>query len=86
MTAAQEKNERKQANKMLQLLPLYAEGLQLDAMNAVLEEHGFKTLEPAIYCGRDGQSHEQVGDRTWVTFAWHKMENSGQFELVAYLS
>jgi hypothetical protein len=85
MTAAQESKERKQANKLLQLLPIYSEGLQLEAMNAVLEEHGFKTLEPAIYCGRDGSAHEQVGQRTWLTFTWHKMEST-RYELVAYLS
>jgi hypothetical protein len=84
-TASQEAKERKAANKMLQALPLYAEGLQLDAMNAVLEEHGFNTLEPAIYCGREGQHHEQVGAHTWLTFTWYKME-SGRYELVAYLS
>jgi hypothetical protein len=77
--------DRKAANKMLQLLPIYAEGLQLEAMNAVLQEHGFSELEPAIYCGRDGQVHEQVGARTWITFTWHKME-FGRYELVAYLS
>jgi hypothetical protein len=54
-------------------------------MNAVLEEHGFNTLEPAIYCGREGKVHEQVGKRTWITFTWYKM-GSGQYELVAYLS
>jgi len=86
MTTAQETLGRKQANRALQSLPIYGDGLQLDAMNAVLETHGFNTLEPAIYCGRDGQSHEQVGTRTWLTFTWHKMENSGQYELVAYLS
>jgi hypothetical protein len=83
--AAHEAQERKQANKMLQLLPVYADGLQLEAMNAVLQEHGFSELESAIYCGREGQHHEQVGAHTWLTFTWHKME-SGRYELVAYLS
>src|ERR1700687_5117025 len=49
---AHETQERKAANKMLQLLPVYADGLQLEAMNAVLQEHGFSELEPGIYCGR----------------------------------
>ena len=80
-----ETRERRAANKMLQALPVYAEGLQLEAMNAVLEEHGFNTLEPGIYCGREGQHHEQVGPKTWLTFTWYKME-SGRYELVAYLS
>jgi hypothetical protein len=83
--AAHEAQERRGANKMLHLLPIYAEGLQLEAMNAVLQEHGFSELEPGIYCGREGQHHEQVGAHTWLTFTWHKME-SGRYELVAYLS
>lgn len=85
MTAAQERLGRKQANNALHALPTYADGLQLESLDAILTLHGFNTLEPAIYCGRDGQCHEQVGERTWLTFTWHKME-SGRYELVAYLS
>lgn len=85
MTATEERKARTFVNRLLQALPVYAEGLQLDAINAALEENGFSTLEPAIYCGRDGQVHEQVGPRTWLTFTWHKMESS-RYELVAYLS
>ena len=85
MTVAQERANRKFANKLLCMLPLYADGLQLEAMNAILEEHDFKTLEPAIYCGREGKNTEQVGPNTWITFTWYKME-SGRYELVAYLS
>lgn len=63
----------------------YHEGLGLALIDDILKSNGFTGMEEAIYCGRDGQVHEQVGRRTWLTMSWHKME-SGKYEIVAYLS
>jgi hypothetical protein len=87
MTATEERKARGRANtKLAALGSKYHDGLALDKMDAILTEHGFKTLESAIYCGRDGRSHEQVGERTWLSLTWHKMEQTGRYEIVAYLS
>ena len=81
-----ERNARKRANeKLADLSRRYHDGLALVEITAVLASEGFTNPEPAIYCGRDGQSHEQVGPRTWITLAWHKME-SGRYEITTYLS
>ena len=59
-------------------LPVY----QIDS---ILVEAGFEATEPAIYCGRDGSIHEEVGNGKWLSMTWHKME-SGRYEIVAYLN
>ena len=61
------------------------EGLALTEIDEALTVNGFNTLEPAIYCGRDGSVHEQVGERTWLVMQWHKME-TGKYEVNAYVS
>jgi len=87
MTSAQERKARVKANaKLVELGRVYHDGLALDKLDAILSENGFNTLESAIYCGRDGRSHEQVGERTWLSLTWHKMEQTGRYEIVAYLS
>lgn len=52
----------------------------------ILTHHGLKPLEEAIYCGRDGRSTEQVSDKHWLTMTWYKMEHTGRYEIVAYIS
>lgn len=88
MTAAEERKARKRANAALAKLGNYHDGLALDKIDAILEANGFNKLEEAIYCGRDGRSHEQVGERTWLSLTWHQMEGSAtrRYEVVAYLS
>jgi hypothetical protein len=86
MSAADERKARTRANaKLNELGKTYHDGLALDKIGAILKANGFDELESAIYCGRDGDSHEQVGERTWLRLSWHKME-SGRYEIVAYLS
>jgi hypothetical protein len=82
-----EAKARKQANDALYDLGLiYHDGLPIQEINWILTRYDdFNPLEDAIYCGRDGQVHEQVGAKTWLTMTWHKME-SGRYEIVAYLS
>jgi hypothetical protein len=87
MTTTEERNARRRANNALAALGReYHDGLALDKMDAILKENGFNTLQSAIYCGRDGRSHEPVGERTWLSLTWHKMEQTGRYEIVAYLS
>jgi hypothetical protein len=64
----------------------YHDGIPVAAIDKVLTTCGLKATEPAIYCGRDGRSHEQVGESTWLALTWHKMEVSGRYEIVAYVS
>jgi hypothetical protein len=86
MDATTERKARIRANDLLYKLGReYHVGLALGRIDSILQSNGFTGLEPAIYCGRDGQCHEQVGKRTWITLAWHKME-SGKYEIVSYLS
>ena len=86
MDARAERNARRHANDALYTLGrTYHEGLALSEIENILTVNGFAGMEPGIYCGRDGQVHEQVGTRTWITLVWHKME-SGKYEIVSYLS
>ena len=59
-------------------LPIY----EIDSM---LVENGFEATEVAIYCGRVGSAHEEVGHGKYLTFNWHRMD-SGRYEIVAYLN
>jgi hypothetical protein len=35
-----------------------------------------------IYCGEDGQIHEQLGDtRYWIVMGWHKMGDGGRVKV-----
>jgi hypothetical protein len=86
MTAKEERTARKHANdELYELGKLYHDGLPLMKIDNILTRHGFNATEDAIYCGREGKSNEKVGERTWLTLNWYKME-SGRYEIVAYLS
>jgi len=85
MDAKTERKMRTRVNRKLQALPIYHDGLPLTQIDDILASEGFSALESAIYCGRTGQSHEQVQSNTWFTFTWYKME-SGRYEVVAYVS
>ena len=86
MTAREEAKSRNQVNvKLYELGKHYHHVLPLSDIDCALLCAGFNVLEEAIYCGRDGHSHEQVGPRTWLSLSWHKME-SGRYEVTAYVS
>lgn len=86
MTATQERSARKRVNDALYDMGLlYWHSIPLANIDAILTHGGFRETEPAIYCGREGTSHERVGDYTWFTMTWHKME-SGKYEVTAYVS
>lgn len=64
----------------------YSNGVPITQIDAILTANGFSETEPAIYCGRDGRSHEPVGEGVFLSLSWHKMEVSGRYEIVAYVS
>ena len=75
------------ANNDLHRLGLtYHHAIPNGAIDAILESHGLRPLEEGIYCGRDGRVIEEVGNNVWLTLNWHKMDVSGRYEIVAYLS
>lgn len=87
MTAQQERVARRKVNAVLHGLGLaYHDSLPICTIDDVLLANGFNATEPAIYCGRDGNcSPMQVGEFTWLSLSWHKME-SGRYEVTAYVS
>ena len=64
----------------------YFDSLPVMSIDVILEANGFEGLEEGIYCGRDGQVHEQVGPNSWFNMTWHKMDVTGRYEVVAYVS
>jgi hypothetical protein len=77
---------RKRANEQFRALGvIYHVRLPIASIDEILIQNGFTPTEPAIYCGRDGRSHEQVGPNTWLSLTWHKMD-SGRYEVTAYVS
>lgn len=76
---------RKVANKLLSKMPTFHPFIPITDIDNALTGAGFRTMEEAIYCGREGSVHEQVGDRTWISLTWYKME-SGNYEIVVYVS
>lgn len=85
---AGERKNRMAANDALWRLTsnVYHNSLPIATIDGILMAAGFNTLEEAIYCGRDGKVHEKVGNNTWFTMTWHKMEETGRYEVVAYVS
>ncbi len=83
-----ERRNRSRVNNELSLLTTYTyfDGLPIVKINEILKIYLFNELEPGIYCGEDGRVIEQVGPKTWLTFTWHKMEESGRYEVIAYVS
>lgn len=83
-----EKSRQGKANKALDTLcKKYYKSLPLDEIKKILKENEFnEDAVDGIYTGREGKSHEQVGPKSWLTMTWHKMEESGNWEVVAYIS
>ena len=83
----QRNSDRKKAGEKLSDLThnRYFESVPVAEIDAILAAHGFNTLEPVIYCGREGRVNESVGRDVYLTMTWYKME-SGRYEIVAYLA
>ena len=77
---------RTKANRLLsKTIKPYHPGLPIELIDQALVGGGFKSMEPAIYCGREGRVHEQVGPRTWIAMNWFK-QDSGRYEVTVYVS
>jgi len=84
-----EKKHRDQVNVEFDKLTKnkYFKSIPLKEIKEILENKGFETESlDGIYTGKDGKVHEQVGPKTWFYMTWHKMEESGNYEIVCYLS
>lgn len=87
MTNGQEVKARRKANSALAKLGSeYHPTIPCHEINNILWMNDFRQMESGIFCGRDGQHKEQVGDRTWLSLSWHKMDVTGNYEIVVYLS
>ena len=87
MDAKTERSRRNSVNRELSnLCKGYHDGLLLSQIDEVLEHYGFNAAESAIYCGREGRATAQVGEHTFLLMTWFKMEVTGRYEVVAYVS
>lgn len=88
-SAAEERRARIKANKEIErfLRNRLFDSIPLKDMMEILDRHGFDSeAMEGIYTGREGRSHDKVGPNTWLTMTWYKMEVTGRWEIVAYLS
>jgi len=90
-TAGSTSEERSRRNKVNDALTkmsrTYHKHLPIQEIRDLLEANGFDTSElEGIYTGRDGKSHDKVGDHSYLSLSWHKMEGSGNWEVTAYVS
>lgn len=84
-----EKKARNRVNDALADLTKnhYFQSTPAKEIGEILNANGFKgSVMFGIYTGRDGKIHEQCGPNTWIFMTWHKMENSGKYEIVTYVS
>ena len=82
---ASELKSRKMANRLLAALPNYHPFIPISDIDSALTAAGLRETESAIYCGREGHSTMQVGEKSFLSLSWFKME-SGNYEIVAYVS
>ena len=86
-TTVKLKQAANRVNGVLYRLGLkYHDYIPVYEIDSALVNNGFEATEPAIYCGADGQIHEEVGHGMYLTMTWHKMEETGRYEIVAYLN
>jgi len=84
----EESRQRRKANEEIGNFTFnrYFPSVPVSDISRILERYGFDS-EPleGIYTGRQGKSHDKVGEYTYFTMFWYKME-SGKYEITAYLS
>jgi|SRR5438270_13638850 hypothetical protein len=66
----------------------YHDGLPVQDVLDLLHSAGFSETEElvGVYCGREGRVHEHVGSGVYLLFSWFKMEETGRYEVNAYVS
>jgi hypothetical protein len=77
---------QKLVNRELQTIGNYHDQLPISLIDSILVKHGLTATEWAIYCGRDGGSIQQVGPNSYISLTWHKMDESGRYEVVSYVN
>jgi hypothetical protein len=80
---------KNRVNKALALLTrnTYFDSIPLTRIANILEEYGLDGESMnGIYCGREGRATCLVADNSMIVLSWYKMEVTGQYEIVAYLS
>lgn len=83
-----ERPRQNRVNKVLTVMSSrYHDSLPIREISELLEANGFDSENlQGIYTGREGRIHEQVGPKSWISLSWHKMEESGRWEITAYVS
>jgi len=66
------------------LCKFYFPSIPVQEIQSILNEFELK-IPDGIYCGREGESMEEIGNGVWLRMTWYKMQ-SGNFEIVAYVS
>jgi hypothetical protein len=86
MNASHRRRVKRLVNEALaELCIRYQDSIPLPTIQMILSTYGLH-LEPGIYTGRDGHSLEPVGLDLWLSLGWHKLEVTGMWEIVAYVS
>lgn len=62
----------------------YFPEIPISKIQSILDVFELK-IPDGIYCGREGESIEEIGHGVWLRMTWYKMQ-SGNFEIVAYVS
>jgi hypothetical protein len=80
------RNRRKANVDLATLCSVYHNSIPIKEIDEILTRHNFRTTEEGIYCGREGRIHEQVGERTYLSMTWYKIDHRPVYEIVAYVS
>ena len=74
----------------------YENEVPMSTIMEVVAEHGGMCVDEAgdkwsgFFCGADGQASIEVKFQEmksmWVNISWHKMEHSGRYEMVVYIT
>lgn len=89
MTTSERSKAKNRVNKKLAIMgKVYHDGLPIQQVIDILHESGFTDTDElnGVWCGRDGSTHAHVGDSVYIQISWHKMEISGRYEFIAYVS
>jgi hypothetical protein len=83
---------KRRINKELHALPTYFPEIPLDVIFYIVRYHSGRVVQEdgtdwsGLLCGDDGSANFQIaGYRFWLYLTWHKMQ-SGNYEIVAYVS
>ena len=85
MDTKTERKARNLVNRELHGIGNYHPFIPVETIDTILVKHGFHAMEEAIYCGREGRCSELIGDYSYISLTWYKME-SGKYEIVSYVS